>query len=94
MGWAKQGDTQLVLLFANKEAQDGLVVINGILSYSDHEVMVFELLKGVRKEHIEPELHKNRFWLIQKLEDGIPVSENSSEWQTTRLRWLSGKVLV
>lgn len=45
---------------------------------SDHEVMVFELLKGVREEHTEPELHKNRFHLIGKLEDGISVSENSS----------------
>lgn len=55
------------------------MVISGILSYSGHEVMVFELLKGVRKEDAEPKLHKNRFQLIQKLEDDIPVSEDSSD---------------
>lgn len=58
------------------------MVISGILSYSGHEVMVFELLKGVRKEDAEPKLHKNRFQLIQKLEDDIPVSEDSSDQQT------------
>lgn len=57
-------DTQLDLLFDNKEAGDGHVVISGILSYSDHQVMVLELLKGVRKDGTEPELHKKRFQLI------------------------------
>ncbi|RMC19205.1 hypothetical protein DUI87_03810 [Hirundo rustica rustica] len=60
-----------------REAQDGHVVINGNLTYSGHEV--FGFLKGVRKERTETELYKNRFHLIQKLEDGIPVSENCSE---------------
>lgn len=77
------------------------MVINGNLSYSDDEVMVFEFLKGLRKEHTEPELHKNRFHLIQKFEDGIPVSENNlnnkSEQFTPILRkskmlWLSEKL--
>lgn len=58
------------------------MVINSILSYSDHQIMVLELLKGVRKASTEPELHKKRFQLIHKFEDGIPVSEKSSEQQT------------
>ncbi|KAJ7425579.1 hypothetical protein BTVI_02464 [Pitangus sulphuratus] len=60
------------LLFTDNEAQDDHVIINGILRYSDYEVMVLELLRAVRKEDMELGLHKNRFWLIQKLLDGIP----------------------
>lgn len=38
------------LLFTNMEALVGDVVINGCPSYSDHKIMIFKILRGLRKE--------------------------------------------
>lgn len=76
------------LLFTNMEALVGDVVINGCPSYSDHKIMIFKILRGLRKDSIRSWTSAEQ--ILDYSETGRWYSMGrGSEWQKSSRKLVS-----
>jgi len=92
----RRGNAQPDLLFTIKEALVGHVVINGSPSSSDHEMVVFKILREVRKEKCRAQIlgiRRQNLAYSETQEQTIPKLRIPSKC-IGRSAWISGEIMV